>query len=137
MSDDVMKQAESVPTREEFSKAVSAFAGPYGQSRAPLLAMYDALVAALQQERERAEQWRARCLVERCDCTDLATCQQALREAVVKAVDETFRACWRAEGFDQEPWDWGVPRKRIAEDVIDGTNILDTPTRACKYGEHD
>lgn len=41
-------------------------------------------------------------------------------EAFAKIVaDRVYEACWRAEGFRQEPFDWSVPLSGIARDSVD------------------
>jgi hypothetical protein len=41
-------------------------------------------------------------------------------EAFAKIVaDRVYEACWRAEGFREEPIDWSVPRSRIARESVD------------------
>lgn len=41
---------------------------------------------------------------------------EAFAKIVAKRV---YEACWRAEGFQQEPFDWSVPLSSIARESVD------------------
>jgi hypothetical protein len=41
--------------------------------------------------------------------------------------ERVYEACWRAEGFRQEPFDWSVPLSKIAREAVDELYRLRAP----------
>jgi TRAP-type mannitol/chloroaromatic compound transport system substrate-binding protein len=45
--------------------------------------------------------------------------RKVVQEFAASVAARVYEACWRAEGFRQEPFDWSVPLSSIARDSVD------------------